>query len=122
KNNNISVGRRELLAGVAGAMAPAAYARAARWPERSIRVVVPYAPGGSTDAAARFIAAPMSKALGQTVVIENRTGATGTIGAAEVARAAPDGYTALIDAAAFASNPALFTNLSFDYVRAFIPV
>jgi tripartite-type tricarboxylate transporter receptor subunit TctC len=67
-----------------------------QWP---VRILLPYAPGHSTDAAARLIAVPMSHALGQPIVIENRAGATGTIWAAEVATAAKDGYTLLSDAA-----------------------
>ena len=92
------------------------------WPQRPVRVVLPYAPGGSTDATARLIAMPMTQSLGQPVVVENRPGATGTIGAAEVARAPKDGYTLLVDGAAHGSNHALYRNLPFDYARDFIPV
>jgi tripartite-type tricarboxylate transporter receptor subunit TctC len=114
--------RRAALAG-AGFLAMPAIARAqAAWPQRPVRIVLPYAPGGSTDATARLIAQPMTQSLGQPVVVENRPGATGTIGAAEVARAPRDGYTALVDAAAHGSNPAIYSNLPFDYVRDFIPV
>lgn len=117
--------RRRLL--VAAAAAPCAVlgrdARAAAdWPTRPIRVVVPYAPGGQTDAAARFVAGPMAQTLGKPVVVENRPGATGTIGAAEVARAPKDGYTLLVDGAAHGSNHALYRNLPFDYARDFIPI
>jgi tripartite-type tricarboxylate transporter receptor subunit TctC len=92
------------------------------WPQRPIRIVLPYAPGGSTDAAARLISMPMSQTLGQPVVVENRPGATGTIGAAEVARAPKDGYTLLVDAAAHGSNHALYRNLPFNYARDFAPI
>lgn len=117
--------RRRLL--VAAAAAPCAVlgrdARAAAdWPTRPIRVVVPYAPGGQTDAAARFVAGPMAQTLGKPVVVENRPGATGTVGAGEVARAASDGHTLLLDAAAHASNPALYPRLPFDYARDFAPI
>ncbi len=95
---------------------------AADWPSRPIRIVVPFAPGGQTDAAARFVATPMAQTLGKPVVVENRPGASGTIGAGEVARAAPDGYTLLIDAAGHASNPALYPHLPFDYARDFAPI
>lgn len=114
--------RRSLLAG-AGLLAMPSLLRAqGNWPQRPVRIVLPYAPGGSTDAAARLVAAPMTQTLGQAVVVENRPGATGTIGAAEVARAPKDGYTALVDAAAHGSNPAIYSNLTFDYARDFIPV
>jgi tripartite-type tricarboxylate transporter receptor subunit TctC len=92
------------------------------WPQRSVRIVLPYAPGGSTDASARLISVPMSQTFAQPVVVENRPGATGTIGAAEVARSPKDGYTLLVDAAAHGSNHALYKNLPFDYVRDFAPI
>jgi tripartite-type tricarboxylate transporter receptor subunit TctC len=115
--------RREILAVAAllGSQMRAAEADTP-WPQRPVRVVLPYAPGGSTDATARLIAMPMTQSLGQPVVVENRPGATGTIGAAEVARAPKDGYTLLVDGAAHGSNHALYRNLPFDYARDFIPV
>lgn len=119
--------RRLLLTSTAAAAAlPIASGQegqaAADWPSRSIRIVVPFAPGGQTDAAARFIASPMTQTLGKPVVVENRPGASGTIGAGEVARAVPDGYTLLIDAAGHSSNPALYSRLPFDYARDFTPI
>jgi tripartite-type tricarboxylate transporter receptor subunit TctC len=114
---------RRLLLGAPFLALPLRPARAQpAWPQRPIRIVLPYAPGGSTDAAARLISVPMSQSLGQAVVVENRPGATGTIGAAEVARAPKDGYTLLVDAAAHGSNHALYRNLPFDYARDFIPI
>ena len=80
------------------------------------------AAGGSVDAPMRLIAAPMQAALGQPVVIENRAGAAGSIGAAAVAQAPPDGYTILGDASSQAANPALMQGLAFDYATAFAPV
>jgi tripartite-type tricarboxylate transporter receptor subunit TctC len=91
-------------------------------PSRPVRMVVPYAPGGGADTTARLLARPMSEALGRSVVVENRAGAAGTIGAAEVARAAPDGHTILLDAAAHTANSNLLRNLPFDYATAFAPV
>ncbi len=111
--------RRLLLAGTATA---AASPVAADWPSGPIRVVVPFAPGGQTDGTARFVAGPMAQILGKPVVVENRPGASGTIGAGEVARAAPDGHTLLVDAAGHASNFALYPRLPFDYARDFAPV
>ena len=120
---NTAIPRRGLLSGAAALALPfpAALAQGA-WPQRPIRIVLPYAPGGSTDASARLIAAPMTQSLGQPVVVENRPGATGTIGAAEIARAPKDGYSLLVDAAAHGSNHALYRNLPFDYTRDFAPV
>ena len=114
--------RRGLLAAAGLLAAPAILRAQEAWPTRSIRVVLPYAPGGSTDASARLVATPMTQSLGQPVVVENRAGATGTIGAAEVARSAKDGYTLLIDAAAHGSNHALYRNLAFDYTKDFVPL
>ncbi|MDB5378730.1 MAG: transporter [Rubritepida sp.] len=86
---------RRMLLGAAAAAALAAPALAA-WPERSLRFVVPFGAGGPLDALARLMALPMSEDLGQSVVVDNKTGAGGAIGCAEVARSAPDGYTALM--------------------------
>jgi tripartite-type tricarboxylate transporter receptor subunit TctC len=91
-------------------------------PSRAIRLVAPYAPGGGVDTASRLLAVPMSADLGQNVVVENRGGAGGSIGAAEVARAAADGHTVMIDAMAHTVNPALMRGLAFDYATAFTPI
>ncbi len=91
-------------------------------PARPIRLVAPYAPGGGVDTAARLLAGPMGATLGQSVVVENRGGAGGSIGAAEVARAAPDGQTVMVDALAHTVNPALMRGLPFDYATAFTPI
>jgi tripartite-type tricarboxylate transporter receptor subunit TctC len=85
-------------------------------------MVVPYPPGGGADTTARLLAEPMGAFLGQTIVVENRGGAGGSIGAAEVARAAGDGYTILLDAGAHVVNPFVLRNLPFDYGTAFAPV
>lgn len=112
--------RRPLLA--AAVLAPFA-ARAQAWnPTRPIRLVVPFAAGGSTDVAARIIAERMSETLGQPVVVENRTGAGGSVGGGEVARSAPDGQTLLMDASSHLVNPALLRGLTFDYATAFAPI
>ncbi|MGG5819081.1 Bug family tripartite tricarboxylate transporter substrate binding protein [Falsiroseomonas sp. HW251] len=92
------------------------------WPSRPIRVVVAWAPGGAVDTIARRLAPKLSESLGRPVVVENKSGATGTIGAAEVARAAPDGYTLLAMDNTYAMLPYLFQRLPFDHATAFRPV
>ena len=91
-------------------------------PSRPIRMLVPYTPGGGADTTARLLAGPMGAALGQAIVVENRPGAGGSIGAAEVARARPDGLTLMCDASAHVVNPAVLRGLSFDYAAAFTPI
>ncbi|MEN0073172.1 MAG: tripartite tricarboxylate transporter substrate-binding protein [Paracraurococcus sp.] len=116
--------RRAALAalGLPAIAQPGAARASETWPDRPIRVVVAWPPGGSTDVAARLVTAPMQPALGQPIVIENRGGATGAVGSGVVAQAAPDGYTWLIDASGQAVNQFLMTGLGFDYATAFAPV
>jgi len=114
--------RRTLLAGLA-ATPLAGQARAqADWPNRNVRVIVPYPPAGGADTTARIVYAKLGQMLGQQFVIENRGGAGGTIGEAVVAKADPDGYTIIHDATAFSVNAALYPNLPFDYGKDFEPV
>ena len=94
----------------------------AAYPEKQISIVVPFPPGGSTDVLGRILAQSMSKDLGQSVIIENTGGAGGTIGAAKVAKASPDGYTLLFHNMAQASAPALYTKLPYDPATDFIPI
>lgn len=116
-------GRRAVLAGLGAAvLAPPPLAAQPAWPTRPIRVIVPYPPGGGSDTVARILYPRVAARLGQTIVIENRGGATGTLGAAAAAQSAPDGYTVLHDAAAITVNPALFRNLPYDAGRDFQPV
>jgi tripartite-type tricarboxylate transporter receptor subunit TctC len=115
--------RRALKMTAALLMLPAAGARAADWPVRPVRLVVPFPPGGSTDILGRSIAQKLQEALGQPFVVENKPGAGGSIGATEVARAAPDGYTLLMGhIGTLAINPSLYPNLAYDPVRSFAPV
>jgi tripartite-type tricarboxylate transporter receptor subunit TctC len=111
--------RRALLAGAT--VAPA-FAAAQGFPNRAIRLVPPYPPGGGTDTVARLIQPHMAARLGGTIVVENRPGAGGAIGAAEVARAPADGHTLLLDASGHVVNATLMQNLSFDYRTAFAPI
>jgi tripartite-type tricarboxylate transporter receptor subunit TctC len=97
-------------------------ALAQAFPSKPIKIIVTYPPGGGADLMARLVAPKMAEALGQPVVVENKGGASGTIGAAEVARAAPDGYTLMLDAANHAVNPALFAKLPYDPAKAFAPI
>lgn len=92
------------------------------YPSRSIKIIVPVAAGGGTDYSARVIAQKLSLALGQSVVVENRPGASGNIGVEQVARAAPDGYTLVMPITSFPVNPSLFSKLPFDTVKDFAPV
>jgi len=108
------ISRRMLLAAPL-CLAPIA-ARAA-WPERPLRLIVPVAPAGPTDIAARIIAAPLGPLLGQNVVVENRPGGGGNVGSAAVANGPADGYTMLMGSFSNAANPAMFTDLPFDTAR-----
>ncbi len=116
--------RRLLLVGGAAALAAPRLAMAqGTWPDRPVRVVVPFTPGGSTDILARALAAELQEAFGQPFVIENRGGAGGTVGSEVVARAAPDGYTIMMGhIGTLAVNPSLYRGLSFDPVTAFAPI
>ncbi|MDW8313490.1 MAG: tripartite tricarboxylate transporter substrate-binding protein [Rhodovarius sp.] len=110
----IALPRRALLA---APLAAPALAQA-----RAIRVIVPYAPGGQSDTVMRLIAPGMGEVLGTTIVVENRPGAGGAIGAGVVAAAPPDGQTLLIDSFGFVVQPLIQRGLSFDYATAFAPV
>ena len=100
----------------------AAAATAQGFPSKPIRLVVPYPPGGGTDIMARLLAEPLKDDLGQPVIVENRPGAGGALGAAEVARSAPDGHTLLLTAGAFVIAPSVFKNPGYDPVKDFAGV
>jgi len=108
------------LASFAGA--PAAFAQANTYPNKSIRMIVPYPPGGPTDLTARVVAAEMSKTLGQSIIVDNKPGASGMIGAELVARAEPDGYTFLANASLHVINPHLYPEMRFDALKDFVPI
>ena len=94
----------------------------AQYPNKPVRMVVAFPPGGSTDLAARALGEKLAAALGQPVVVENKPGASGNIGAEFVAKSAPDGYTLLMAATSFATAPAFFPKLGWDPVKDFAPV
>jgi len=89
---------------------------------KTITLVVSYPAGGGADAMARLIAPKLAEALGQPVIVDNKPGGSGTIAAGQVARAAPDGTTLLLDASSFAVNPALFQKLPYDNEKSFVPI
>jgi tripartite-type tricarboxylate transporter receptor subunit TctC len=97
-------------------------ALAQKYPEKPIRLVIPFAPGGGTDVLARFMAVHLTDNLGVSMVIENRSGAGGTLGAEFAARAAPDGYTILFTSASYSFNPSLYSRLAYDPIKDFAPI
>jgi tripartite-type tricarboxylate transporter receptor subunit TctC len=112
--------RRHLLAAPALLATPAL--AQAPWPNRPLRIIVPFGPGGPTDVVARILANGLSPLIGQPVVIENRGGAGGNIGTALAARATPDGYTFLVPSTGFVVNASLFRNPGYDPIRDFMPI
>lgn len=117
----LRLGRRAAAAGLLALAVGLARAQERPFPGGPVRIVSPYAPGGGTDTTARAIGPAMGEFLGTSILVENRGGAGGSIGAAEVARAAPDGQTVLVDALGHVVNPFLLRGLAFDYA-AFVPV
>lgn len=119
--------RRAILAGAfatpfLGRAATAQSSEVASFPNRPVRLILPFSAGGQSDTIARSMQPRVSEALGQPLVIENRTGAAGSIGAGVVAASAPDGYTVLFDAASFIIVPFVMPNLPFNYETAFAPI
>ena len=111
----MSINRRDLMGATLALGLGAASAQSPNWPSKPIRIVVPYPPGGSSDIIARSIAQPLSEALKQSVIVENKAGANGNLGADYVAKSAPDGYTLLLcDTGALAISPSVYTKLPFD--------
>jgi len=118
-----SVTGAKILAAIAWTLAGLCGAGAADYPSRVITLIVPYPPGGGVDAMARVVAAKLSEAFDQQVVVENRGGAGGTLGTRAVARAAPDGYTLLLGHTGTISiNPTLYTNAGYDPRKDFEPI
>ncbi|MEJ1127724.1 tripartite tricarboxylate transporter substrate binding protein [Variovorax sp. CCNWLW225] len=109
--------------GLALAAAAATTASADTWPSKPITFIVPTAPAGSTDIMARMVGEPLQRALGQPVVVDNRPGASGNIGTEAVARAAPDGYTLLMQYSGYhVGNPSLYPQLKWSPSKDFVPV
>jgi tripartite-type tricarboxylate transporter receptor subunit TctC len=117
--------RRRAMLGTAllSALAPWASARAQAWPSKPLRLVVGYAPGGTTDILARLVAPHLAAALGQPVVVENRPGAGGNVGTAAVARADPDGYSLVMGTGGTLTiNPAIYAQMPFDPQKDLAPI
>ncbi|WP_458766456.1 tripartite tricarboxylate transporter substrate binding protein [Cupriavidus basilensis] len=113
------------LAGIAAALAlaaPATHAAEASYPTKTITIVVPASPGGAIDLVARLVGQKMTEAWGQSVVVDNRPGATGIIGTDLVAKSAPDGYMLALVASSHAINPSMVKKLPFDTIKSFEPV
>ena len=116
---------RKLLPAAVGAMMflQAAGAAAQAWPAKPVRLMVPFPPGGSTDIVARIVAQKLSERLGQSIVIENRGGAGGTIGTALIARSAPDGYNlAIASTSTHVVAPGVYSKLEYDPIKDFAPI
>jgi tripartite-type tricarboxylate transporter receptor subunit TctC len=117
--------RRKHLALLGAAIAAPALpglARAQAWPSKQIRAIIPFTAGSTIDIVSRIVFEPLSQQLGQSIIVENRGGAGGTIGTGMVARADPDGYTILAHSAAHTSSPAIYSNLTYDAARDLIAV
>lgn len=108
--------------GCAALLALALPVLAQTYPDRPVRLIVPYAPGGSADIAARLVVDAWAQNLGQPIVVENRAGAGGNIGMDAVAKASPDGYMIGLQTVSLAINPAIYPNMTFDTARDFAPV
>jgi tripartite-type tricarboxylate transporter receptor subunit TctC len=102
--------------------APCAVLAQTAYPSKPVRIVVGQAPGGATDLVARTLTGRLTEALGHSVIVDNRTGAAGSIGAGMVAKSAPDGYTLLLVSSSFAINPSLYSKLPFDPLKDLAPV
>jgi len=121
----VNITRRDTLKFTAAALASSALPQsvfAQAWPTRGIRAMVPFAAGSSLDIIGRIVLDPLATQLGQSIVVENRGGAGGSIGTAQVAKSDPDGYTILIQASAHSAAPAAYPNIAYDPAKDFIAV
>src|SRR5215207_4467085 len=113
---------RSLAAFAALLLFPALCLAQASYPDKPIKLVVPYPPGGSTDPVARLLATDIAPRIGQPIVVDNRPGAAGSIGTEAVARAAPDGYTILLHTSVIATDPTLKKAAAYDVKRDLAPI
>lgn len=117
----LSLDRRRILVGAA--LLPLSLRAQPAWPSKALRIVVPFAAGGTTDILARALAPELQKAFGQPVVVDNKPGAGGNSGAADVAKAAPDGHTLLMGTVGtHAINPSLYAKMPYDHIKDFVPI
>lgn len=125
-NFNNHPDRRQVLAGLASlaaaGMAGTTFAQGGKYPSKTVTLVVPYSAGGGTDIVGRLMAQRLSELWGQTVMVDNRTGANGVIGSSFVARAQPDGHTLLLVVGSHAVNPVLMKSMPYDTDKAFTPI
>jgi tripartite-type tricarboxylate transporter receptor subunit TctC len=112
----------KLLLSLVAFFAPVAAFAQSNWPDKPIHIIVPFTAGSGTDIIARTLAEPMSRSLGQPIVIENRPGAGGTLGAAQVAKSSPDGYTLLVHSAGHVANSSIYSQLPYDTMKDFAGV
>jgi tripartite-type tricarboxylate transporter receptor subunit TctC len=111
---------RAVMAAIALTFATLAYSQS--YPNKVVTIIVPYPAGGTVDAVARVVAAELSQNLGQQFIVDNRPGASGTIGSGMVAKARPDGYTLLLQASTFVATPMLMDNVRYDIDKDFTPI
>ncbi len=104
------------------AIASSAFAAEATYPSRPIRIIVPFAPGGSTDIVARLVGQKLTESWGQQVIVDNRAGAGGNLGMGLGARATPDGYTIMSVSSSYMVNPTLYSKATYDPFKSFIPI
>jgi len=120
-NRTQTLSRRTVAAlALAATLAPSAFAET--WPAKPVRIIVPYAPGGAVDVVTRKMAQKLTEQTGQSFFVENRAGATGTIGAQQVVKSEPDGYTLLANDTTYALLPHIFKKLPFDHASDLVPV
>jgi len=119
---NSTFARALMAMALAGCVLAAPTAAAQAWPAKPVRIIIPFAPGGGTDVSIRALSGVLSEALGQTVMVENRPGGGGNLGADLAAKADPDGYTLFAPTDSHTVAPALFSKLNYDLLKDFMPV
>jgi tripartite-type tricarboxylate transporter receptor subunit TctC len=122
RKSNQLVAVLTLILGLSSSLGWPQFAQAQSWPNKPIKFIVPYPPGGGTDVIARIMQEPLSQALGQQIIIDNRGGAGGSIGTDIAAKSPSDGYTVLFTLSSHTINPAIYPKLAFDTEKDFLPV